>query len=213
MTQEKIEIKIKSSTFKVVKKYLWVTLCCFIIAIIYPFINIYFGDVRYHFIGSKDFYLIPFLEGYKSEKTINDVYDIYYSDEFKSITYYTPRPYTGGIHHISEIYPNHYKMDDYLNKKTGIWTSIRIVFKIDDYKQIFNFIFYPLLILSIILMNFKFKLVKNIKDEENYKVLDCNEHIRYTGSYNDCVDWIESVNIGSPVEYTIQKNNIQMVER
>jgi len=42
----------------------------------------------------------------------------------------------------------------------------------------------------------------------NYKVLNSEGEFQYWGSYNDCIDWIKSMNsIGIPEKYTMVRSD------
>lgn len=147
MEQKKnINIKIKKSTLNFISKNVLLVLCCFILAIFYPFLNIYFSEItidtgsnienRYYAGYDYSIYMQPLLQ--QDKRLIsNHLFNLdgYNSKYIEDRFFYTPK----------------------------LSTTIDLIFGIKEYKSIFNYIFYPLLTIGIIIMNFKFNF--KIKDE------------------------------------------------
>lgn len=146
MEQKKnINIKIKKSILNFIGKNVLLLLCCFILAISYPFLNLYFSEITTN-----------------TNAIVKDTYvDYDYSTYMKPLFEQDKK--------LISKYP--FKYNGYNLQNIGdrffytpeVSTTIDMIFGIKEYKSIFNYIFYPLLIIGIIIMNFKFNF--KIKDE------------------------------------------------
>jgi len=177
MNQKKeLNLSIKKSSLKIVGKYLLVILCCFIVAIIYPFINIYCGKYDISFIGKNPNSYTSLVEWELDRVTLrtslDEEYRILYSSRHGSSSIFFLWKYFDLNSFSSPTYKKFYSLpnrderetiEKWFKEQTSIFTSIKLIFAFDDYKAIFWWTFLPLLIATILLMNFKFNI--NLKNE------------------------------------------------
>lgn len=146
MEQKKnINIKIKKNTLNFIGKNVLLVLCCFILAISYPFLNIYFSEITTN-----------------TNSIIKDTYvDYDYSTYMKPLFGQDKKLISKYLFEYNRY--NIQYMGDRFFYTPKLSTTIDLIFGIREYKSIFNYIFYPLLIMGIVIMNFKFNF--KIKDE------------------------------------------------
>lgn len=170
MNQRKeLNLNIKKSTIKTIRKYLLVIFCCFTTAMIYPFINIYFGEYSVYIKTdpqrSQALYnanleyikLYPFFE--EESRSL-------YSNHYSPTEYF----YILTLANVDFGYLTGYNTEEQsrravenIKKNLTVFTSIKMVFGIEHYAKIFYGTFFSLLVIIIVIMNFKFNL--KVKDE------------------------------------------------
>lgn len=170
MNQRKdLNLNIKKSTVKTIRKYLLVIFCCFIVAMIYPFINIYWGTYSVYIVDNPNtdrpyngelamIRLNPYIEDKSRE-----LYSQYYrgENEYPEITWLAGIQRDQISHYM--IQEETQRAEENISKYINIFSSIKMVFGIEHYAKIFYWTFFSLLVIIIVIMNFKFNF--KIKDE------------------------------------------------
>ncbi|GAB6009537.1 hypothetical protein [Dysgonomonas reticulitermitis] len=169
-TRKELNLDVKKSTLKTIRKYILVTLCCFVIAIIYPFINIYWGTYSVYIMqnpNANQYSLYSAeLANVRLEPYIENDSRILYSRFYGQESEYSDIVWLADIKRTEiaayNIEKESERAEEMLKEYIGIFSSIKMVFGIEHYAKIFYWIFFPLLITTIVLMNFKFNFkIKN----------------------------------------------------
>jgi len=170
MSKKELNLNIKKSTLKIIGKYLLIVFCCFVIAITYPFINIFYGKYDISFSGRNPNSYTSLVEWELDRVTLITSLD----EEYRTLCsrYGSPSisflwEYFDINKYNNPIYKKFYNLPieeekemikNWFKEQTSVFTSVKLVFAFDDYKAIFWWTFLPLLTLTIVLMNFKFNL-------------------------------------------------------